>query len=295
MNNRPPSATDQPTRADDADARMSEFLAMLKQAGQFAEPFPPDTAEWDEVLAWVTRLARHARGSSAYPECSFDSRLYRAAERRRPNDRVEWDEESLRNVCAEAIRIEQRRWREAERAQQETIRAVIEEAKRKKEQRRANARRVAIIMERFGLSRRRAREIYRDGTSDVDRARQLVELFPDTTLKDWHVIPGVRGKRTSLLDLFCGPNVPGCNFFDFTRSRESDAWPRNGTPANTALRRCRVRYDRREVTQLHFATRAELIDAMGFSDGLPALWATFQTWRIGRVADAAEAEQLNPD
>ena len=280
----------------------TEFLAHCAKYGHFAEPFPADSASWNDLRAWLVRLAKHQYFGRDF--CGFDEEklLGRAAEILEHSPREEWNADGLKlavqEVIAAHVRQKQRRAAESEQRQKEAA-EQIERSNRewaeKQEQRRVNARRIHTIADAFDITIRRAQQINSEGTSDLDRARQLCEIFPGTGLDRWYRSPNRPGKRVRILELICGPDFPGCAFYDFAINPDRTGWPAKDSPARFALMQCAALLRATPTLPRHYATRADLIDAMGFSEGMRPLWACYLAWRIERVTEAAEAETLNPD
>src|SRR5581483_10053586 len=187
---------------------------------------------------------------------------------------IEWKAAAAAEAKAEAARRES----EAAKRADALARQRAEEEKLRKAADRHKAR-VGKVMERFGVSRRRAQQMLRDKVRDRKRAEELAELLGGNV---WQYMvqaakPGRKGNPAVYMMRATGD---GLTFHDFAE----DDIDLTGEPRIAAWGLLEDLEDFRDFESLLSAARRRGIDP----DTAHHVWLAFMLWRIRAVADRAE-------
>ena len=149
---------------------------------------------------------------------------------------------------------------------------------------------VKAIAEIRRCTERQAQYIYRDGVRNPKVAKELVALFPWTTLDRWFTPARRPGPRDTLIE-WVGRKLPGYNFADF--ALDDIDRPRLAVEAGALLKTVAEVYRSEAEFPRHFASPEALHYAMSgraTRRTVRVLWDAFMRWRISSISTDALTE-----
>jgi hypothetical protein len=239
---------------------------MFGERAQLANSFPaPDAPDAQcKLAAYCDRWVEAHPGKGNDLGILLSNNLVALKERA-------WPDEIIRAAVAEADRKRIERIRREDREERARLLATPPDRRG----------RAAKVARELNVSLRRAYVILGEKTPDLNRAKQLVGLFPGTTVDQWYRPAKKTGKRPAFLDWANRTDFDGCRLFDFVQTMDFY----EGPPGDL-FQAIRKRYRNGDPIPKHVEKYSDywlIVSKLADERTCVRLWVEYQGWRIERI------------